>query len=351
MATAAQGNILFVAHGPGRGRDVPTGTAFFARLCQTDPAMASRIVVHETGSPAPSLAGIALIVFWLGDPLRQKYPACFREAEALCKAALRRGIPVLNTPQGLSNTSKSIQSEIWEAAGIPSARVRCLTTRSDLSEVFSQMGGACLLRGNETHAERDICVVRSPKELEQFAPGFDQGAAFIRIHDIRAEYRAAGVSQNSLYSRFHHKARTFVFRGEVKASHLFFSKNLIVGLSTSLLEREARPRRAMIRKLGLRRTLFEDMIAEDLRFYQKDIPYKDVLTRAVAALGLDFAAVDYSIRPDGTPIIWEANPYFCLPPGEESVLSEERGAVARVNESFDWMAHCLTSALPERLAS
>ncbi|MCB9962837.1 MAG: hypothetical protein H6846_11955 [Hyphomonas sp.] len=43
--------------------------------------------------------------------------------------------------------------------------------------------------------------------------------------------------------------------------------------------------------------------------------------RAVQELGLDFAAVDYSIRPDGGPILWEANPYFYLPAGQASVLS------------------------------
>jgi len=126
---------------------------------------------------------------------------------------------------------------------------------------------------------------------------------------------------------------------------------MIVGLSNSLLAREARPRRRMLRQFGLRRALFEDIIAEDIGFFSSSLPYKDVLVSAVAALGLDVAAVDYSIRPDGTPILWEANPYFWLPRGEESVLSEERKAVSRVNVSVDWMAGCLRAALPERLAS
>ena len=62
------------------------------------------------------------------------------------------------------------------------------------------------------------------------------------------------------------------------------------------------------------------------------------------ALGLDFAAVDYSIRPDGSVILWEANPYFYLPRGEQSVLSAERNAVERVNTSLDWMAGNLRAA-------
>ena len=72
--------------------------------------------------------------------------------------------------------------------------------------------------------------------------------------------------------------------------------------------------------------------------------------RAVRELGLDFAAVDYSIRPDGSPILWEANPYFYLPAGQASVLSTERHAVERVNQSLDWMAEQLRAAVPELVA-
>lgn len=351
MATRGQGNILVVIHGPGRGRAVPTGHVFFARLRETDPALAARFLVHETGTPAPNLAGVALVLFWLGDPLRQKYPDCFFEAASIARAAAQRGIPVLNPPEGLSNTTKSVQSDIWAAAGIPSAAVRCVSGGRDLPTAFAALGGPCLVRGDDTHAERHLPILRTVSEAERYAAIHDGRAALIRVRDVRAEYRAAGTRASSLYSRFHHKARAFVFRGEVKASHLFFARDLVVGQSTSLLEREARPRRRLARALGFRRKLFIDMIAEDIRFFDADIPYKDVLVKAVAALGLDVAAVDYSILPDGSPILWEANPYFFLPPGENSVLSAERGAVRRVNESLDWMAGCLHSALPGRIAS
>lgn len=351
MATGALGNILIVTHGPGRGRSVPTGNVFLTRLRATDPELAFRIIRHSTGSPMPSLQGVSLVVFWLGDPLRQKYPGCYAQAVEIAEAASGRGIALINPPQGLSNTSKACQSGIWTEAGIPSAQARSISSASDLVQAFASLGGPCILRGDETHAEHSVIVLKSRSDAELAARSLKLPAALIRVHDIRAQYRAAGTDPSSLYARFHHKARAFVFRGEVKASHLFFSREMIVGLSNSLLAREARPRRRMLRQFGLRRALFEDIIAEDIGFFRSSLPYKDVLVSAVAALGLDVAAVDYSIRPDGTPILWEANPYFWLPRGEESVLSEERKAVSRVNVSVDWMAGCLRAALPERLAS
>lgn len=330
---------------------MPTGDVFLSRLKKRDPELAARLVIHQTGTPAPSLSRIALVVFWLGDPLRQKYPDCYAEAAGIAHAAVRRGIRVLNHPDGLSNTAKALQSDIWAKAGIPSAPVRCVSTSPEFLHTFKELGGPCFVRGNETHAEHNLRVICAPEQAREAARQLTQPAALVRIHDVRAEYRAAGAPAASLFSRFHHKARAFVFKGEVKACHLFFSHHLAVGLSNCLLAREDRPKRRMLRSLGFRGQLLGDMIAEDLAYFHARILQKDVLVKAVAALGLDVAAVDYSIRPDGSLILWEANPYFCLPPGEESIFSEERLAVARVNASLDWMAGCLWAAMPERLAS
>lgn len=351
MGTGALGNILVVTHGPGRGRLVPTGGVFLSHLRNRDPELAARLAFHETGQAPPSLSGIGLVVFWLGDPLRQKYPDCYAEAVAIAGSAVRRGIAVLNPPDALSNTAKALQSALWAKAGIPSAPVLCVRSASDLPSAFTELGGPSLLRGDTTHADRGVRILTSQRDAVLAARQVRPPAALVRIHDVRAEYRSAGADPSSLYSRFHHKARAFVFRGEVKASHLFFSREIVVGLSSSLLAREASPKRRLLQSLGFRRDLFESMIAEDSEYFGAGIPYKDVLVRSVAALGLDFAAVDYCIRPDGTPILWEANPYFCLPRGEESVLSAERNAVNRVNASLDWMAQCLWAALPARLAS
>ncbi|MEZ5967947.1 MAG: hypothetical protein R3C00_02640 [Hyphomonas sp.] len=350
MHLANSGKILVVVHGPGRGRDVPTGRVFLSRLRETDPQFARRLSVHATGSGPADLSGVALVLFWLGDPLHLKYPECYAEAAAIADAARERRIPLLNPPEGLSNTSKAAQAAIWAGAGIPSAAARLVNSADELLSAYDKFNGDCLVRSNVEHTQRDVSILRSARDAHEASANCAFPAVVIRLHDVRREYRAAGEDPHSLYARFHHKARAFVFRDKVIPSHLFFSRSMIVGLDNSLFAREARPRRRMARACGFRRDLFQEIIDEDLRYFGSNLSCKPVLSRAVRELGLDFAAVDYSIRPDGSPILWEANPYFYLPAGQASVLSTERHAVERVNQSLDWMAEQLRAAVPELVA-
>lgn len=339
-----QGDILIVIHGPGRGRDVPTGQVFMDRVRETDPAFAARIRFHETGAPAPDLSGVSLVTFWLGDPLKEKYPACFADAASIAKAAREAGIRVLNNPEALSNTAKTRQSAIWSQERLPSARARIVNRPSSLAQVCKELGGTCIVRSDVEHAQRDVIIIRSEADARRAAKTCAFPVAVIQLYDIRAEYRAARADPSSLFTRYHHKARAFVFGDTVMPSHLFFAPDLVVGLSNCLLKRESRPRRRVGHRFGYHRKLLGDMIREDQAYFDSDPLHARTLVEGVRALGLDFAAVDYSIRPDGTAILWEANPYFYLPPGEQSVLSAERNAVDRVNQSLDWMAANLQAA-------
>jgi len=334
-------DILVVVHGEGRGRDVPTGRVFMDRLRSTDPAFAARFRFHPTGSVRPSLSGVAVVLFWLGDPLEEKYPECYREAVAIADEARAMGIILLNSPESLCNTTKTRQAHIWERHRLPAARARSVRTPDELVATCRELGGACIVRSDLEHAQRDVMTVRTKAEIARAAQTCSYPAAVVQMFDIRGEYRLAGASPGDLFGRFHHKARAFVFGDSAMASHLFFSRHLVVGLSNSLFAREARPRRTLARRFGFRRGLFARMIHEDRAYFDNGLLYRKTLVEAVRALGLDFAAVDYSIRPDGSIVLWEANPYFYLPRGEESVLSDERGAVNRVNQSLDWMAGIL----------
>jgi len=336
-----QGKILIVVHGPGRGRNVPTGEVFMARLREADPAFAHRFRFHPTGTGKPDLSGVDLVVFWLGDPLNEKYPDCFAEAVAVADAARQRGIPLINSPESLCLTSKTRQSAVWQQAGVPSARAKLVYRPEELVGTCQELGGACIVRSNVEHAQRDVLIVRNAADARRVAQKCAFPAAVIQLFDIRAEHRAAGVDRSSLFSRYHHKARAFVFGDAVMRSHLFFAPDTVVGLSNCLLKRESGPRHSMLRALGFRRDLLKELIRADMDYFEREPLYAQTLVEAVRALGLDVAVVDYSLRPDGSVILWEANPYFCLPRGEESVLSSERNAVERVNASLDWMANQL----------
>lgn len=341
MSASGKPEILFVCHGIGRGREVATGGVFLSRLRETDPDLARRIRIHRTGEAGPDLSGCALVVFWLGDPLMQLYPACFSEALAIAKEARSRQIPVLNSPWALSNTLKSRQSDIWQASGIASARAVRVENEAELSAALRSFGGACLLRSDEAHAQRDVLTIDqdtplSRKSLERHLPG-----VLLELIDVRAAYRQHAGARPQAFSRYHHKARAFVFRGEVKPSHLMFSKALIVGVSNSVFHGQDRRLARTARKLGFRNEAVAGLVQQDLAYFAAPAAGKEMLCKSVSALGLDFAAVDYAITPEGGLIIWEANPFFYLPPGTASVMAKEREAVRRVNESLDWMAGCL----------
>jgi hypothetical protein len=49
------------------------------------------------------------------------------------------------------------------------------------------------------------------------------------------------------------------------------------------------------------------------------------MRRAVRALGFDFAGIDYATLSDGSPILFEANPYLHVPGPDEYLLPKERG--------------------------
>ncbi|KCZ60027.1 hypothetical protein [Hyphomonas chukchiensis] len=334
---ASRFKIVFVMHGERRGRTVATDQAFMDRLKQSDPELVGQTRIHRTGSGPFDFRDVGLIVFWLGDPLRQKYPKCYAEAVQIEATASLYGIRVLNSPFGLSNTSKADQARIWSETGMPSAYAARAQSADDLPAVASEVGFPCIIRSDDVHCQRDVVIARSEADARRAAATCVFPAAVITFVDIQGAWRATGA-ETSLFSQYHHKARAFVFGGEVKASHLFFSTDPIVGLSTSVFAREDTPRRNFTRRFGLGARLVSRMIDADLAHFEAPVAHADELVKAVAALGLDFAAVDYSILPDGRPVIWEANPYFYLPSGQQSVFSAERQAVRRVEETFDWMA-------------
>tara|TARA_R110002020_G_scaffold83397_1_gene206745 strand:+ start:150539 stop:151558 length:1020 start_codon:yes stop_codon:yes gene_type:complete len=322
-ATGSRFKIVFVTHGEGRGRTVATDNAFLQRLQQNDPALANDIRIHRTGSGPFDFRDVGLIVFWLGDPLRQKYPKCYAEAAQIEATASLYGIRVLNSPFGLSNTSKADQARIWSDTGMPSASAVRANSADALPAVAREVGFPCIIRSDDVHCQRGVIIARNDLDVRRAAATCLFPAAVITFVDVQGAWRAKG-DETSLFSQYHHKARAFVFGGEVKASHLFFSTDPIVGLSTSVFAREDTPRRNFTRRFGLGARLVSRMIDADLAHFEAPVAHADQLVKAIAALGLDFAAVDYSILPDGQPVIWEANPYFYLPPGAQSVFSVER---------------------------
>lgn len=351
MSNSAKSQILVIIHGQGRGRNVPTGTEFQSQLDRYAPSIAARIKVHQTGTPLPNLSHTDLVLFWLGDPLKESYPSCYAEAVVIASEAELRDIPVINHPNALNNTSKSTQAAIWQEVGLPCQPIRTLRSAKDLKTGLKYTPYPCILRSNRDHAQSAIQILTSEDDAKDIPFDPVMTSAIIPLIDIRAQYRAAG--DRGLFARFHHKARAIIAGDKVIASHLFFSKSPIVCQKTSLFSREARPRRTTARRFGFRSKMLKDVIAADLAYFNQPVEHADLLKHSVKTLGLDVAAVDYSFLPNGEIMLWEANPYFSLAHGSQSIMSAERDAVTRVDKTFAELIDVFASLIPsdERLVA
>ncbi len=155
--------------------------------------------------------------------------------------------------------------------------------------------------------------------------------AVVSFVDTRSGY--ARTQPGSIWERFYHKKRTFVFGSEVVQNHVYFSKHPICGLKRSTFARYmgGRWRWSWTAYLSpdQRRAL-----AIDGAFWPGPLEHTEVMRKAMAVLGLDFAALDYSVDADGQPILWEANPYFDLPDADQSAMPRERRLPTRI-ASYD----------------
>ena len=121
MSHSSDGTLLIVQHGPGRGRLYDFRRHVLEWLEAEAPGLWPRIRLHETGGPPPRLEGVRAVVFWLADPLRELYQADYAEAVVIADAVRASGGTLVNPPEALSNSIKSVQSRLWREAGIPCA--------------------------------------------------------------------------------------------------------------------------------------------------------------------------------------------------------------------------------------
>lgn len=157
--------VLIVRHGAGRGRLRRYMHEVLTYLRRTRPALSRHLVLHSTGEPLPDWGGIGTVVFWLGDPLRELYPACYHEALGLANEARRRQLRLINAPESLSNSIKSVQASAWRAAGIRTPPVARFEHFADLLAASQRFDYPLLVRGDERHVQQGIGLYRDRVEL------------------------------------------------------------------------------------------------------------------------------------------------------------------------------------------
>jgi hypothetical protein len=350
-SSPSAGHVLVVFHGRGRGRQDRHAQHIMSRALTGNPRR-GQIVAHETGSGRlPDLTTAAAVVFWLGDPLRELYPDCYAEAMAIATAARARGLRIVNPPESLSNTRKSAQSARWRSAGLPAAVATSFADRRELASLLAAPATTfpLIVRTDLFHGQQATFFCTTRREAaaaaahERIAPG-----VLLEFVDTRAGYER--TRPGSLWARYFHKKRAFVFGDEVVPNHVYFSTHPMVGQKVCSFGRYLYGNWRWS-WLAYLRPDERAALAIDNAFWQGPAEHADLLRAAMRALDLDFAAIDYSVLADGRPFLWEANPYFDLPDANQGAMPRERHLQARIDGFDRAIGRFLVSLLPSGAAA
>ncbi len=315
--------VLLVRHGPGRGRFANYANAWLRQIAAERPELARRIVVHETGRASePSLDGFSAVFFLLADPLKELYPACYAEASRIADRAVAGGIRVVNPPDALSNTVKTVQARLWRAEGIPCAGCEPFADRAEFARAVSRVAFPAIIRPDHLHAQQYTFQCRTREDA--LAIPADQlrfpGLA-LEFIDCREGY--ARAAPDTVWSRYYHRKRSYVFGGRVVTQAIYFSDRPVVASETATIARYAGARAWQTALLPFRRW-DREVLRADRAFASGEAEQPDLLRRAVRALQLDFAAVDYARLADGRLVLWEANPHPSMAQWHRQALAVPR---------------------------
>lgn len=279
-------------------------------LRERRPDVGAALRVHATGAAAPDLAGVGAVVFWLGDPLRERYPDCYEEARLIADDARQRGLRVVNPPEALSNSVKSVQARRWADAGLATARHVAFANAAERDARLGEVRFPAFLRADQDHLQRHMHLCATAEDIAALpADQIAYPGALAEVVDTRW---APEDAPHPIWSTLFHKKRILVMGPVLRTTHLFFSRSPIVSASTSTFHDAQRARRRPWHRPppDARGGWLRRAIAEDLAYWEQGEEAREVMTTAVRSLGLDYAAVDYATRADGSVVLWEANPHF-----------------------------------------
>jgi hypothetical protein len=268
-------------------------------------------------------------MFWLADPLRELYPDCHSEATDIAGEVRARGGAVVNDPAALSNTIKTVQARLWRDAGIPCSAAESFADAAALHGAVERAGLPAIVRTDLHHAQEATWLCRDAEAVARLpAHGRLYPGVVLPLVDTRAAY--GRERPGTIWARFWHKKRIFVFGHVTVPNHCLFSSSPVVGLHNSRFWRYKGRRGKLLTPLVALRRWDREALAVDRTYAEAAQERPELFVRATRVLGLEWAAIDYSTLADGSVVLWEANPYFTLPVGQKGPLAGPRRLRARV---------------------
>ncbi|KPA08986.1 hypothetical protein MHK_010813 [Candidatus Magnetomorum sp. HK-1] len=235
-----------------------------------------------------NLKGYSKVIFAYHDPLKQLYPEVYINAKKLEQICAILNIKLIGKPDALSNTSKSITSQIWRKFNIPTARQIKVNSLEQILSI-DDLAYPIFVRydsGHDSAGKRKSELFFSKKELIRNQCFFEKNYVPKKhFGDIVVTEYIETKSSDGLYRKF----RTIVSGDSIINECVQVSKSWFV---------------------HLRDTIMNDLfINEYFTFIKNELKYnyKNTLIKANKVLGLDFSGIDWSIDHNGDIILWEAN--------------------------------------------
>jgi hypothetical protein len=230
------------------------------------------------------------VILFVQDPLGPLYPAVYRyalELERLCDEA---GVPLVNGPEALSRTCKSVQLQLLRRAGLDAPRaVRLAHWRDALDGV--RVPYPLFLRYDCGHASDDEGFAgpfATPAELRRARlPERDAWPTTRHLAGVTAVEFLETRCADGLYRTF----RTWVVGDRVIRSRLTITR-VWHGHRPAVPDRE----------------LFRDEIAAYLHG-EPDAAERGLALAASRATGLEIVAIDHGVTQDGRHVVYDVNPY------------------------------------------
>lgn len=247
-------------------------------LVRTAPAAAGLFELRRVGFVPRDPARYALLLPWLQDPLRERFPAAYAAARRVEDAVRAAGGSVVNPVDSLSHTVKSVASERLRAAGVPMPPVAPVDPAAPALPPGLRF--PVIAREDRKHGG-PMHLCRDEAELARVPWATLRHPVLVEWRDVR--------SADGLFRKWR-----YVVAGEGGAPrHLVVSRDWVVKAEGRVEDAAAR--------------------AEELAYTSApDDPHRELLARGARALGLEVVAFDYARTRDGELVVFEPNPFAVL---------------------------------------
>ena len=219
----------------------------------------------------------ALMIPWLQDPVEQWCKRTYDQARKLTGECDLQKVPVVNRPERLARAGKSTGAGLMARAGLRAPHVVRIDDADAFRKNFLGFAFPFFVREDCGHGGKMIRA-DTPEEARAIPLHRFKEPVAIQLVDLPD-------ARDGLYRKYR-----YVVAGDFGVPHH-------LQVSADWITR------------GEKRVINETTRGQEIAYIESPSPHHDAFQRAREALGLDFVAFDYSLDSEGTPVVWEANPY------------------------------------------